>query len=97
MGVTSVYLVWGIWGTLAAGLWSVVSGIYLWYGDALDPTKGLLVGGNFGQFGVQLLGVVSVSGFTVLVSSILLQVIKATLGIRVSKEEELEFISKREK
>jgi ammonium transporter, Amt family len=90
VGATSVHLVCGIWGTLAVGLWSVGPGVYSWYGEALGPAKGLFAGGGFGQFGVQLLGVVSVGGFTVLVSSIFWLLLKATLGIRVSKEEELE-------
>lgn len=90
VGATSVHLVCGIWGTLAVGLWSVGPGVYSWYGDALGPAKGLFAGGGLGQFGVQLLGVVSVGGFTVLLSSIFWLALKATLGIRVSKEEELE-------
>ncbi|MBD2529818.1 ammonium transporter [Nostoc flagelliforme FACHB-838] len=88
VGATSVHLVCGIWGTLAVGLWSVGPGVYSWY--ALGPEKGLFAGGGLGQFGVQLLGVATVGGFTVLLSSIFWLVLKATLGIRVSKEEELE-------
>lgn len=88
VGATSVHLVCGIWGTLAVGLWSVGPGVFTWY--TLGPEKGLFSGGGFGQFGVQLLGVVSVAGFTVLLSSIFWLALKATLGIRVSKEEELE-------
>ncbi|MDM9584376.1 ammonium transporter [Nostoc sp. GT001] len=88
VGATSVHLVCGIWGTLAVGLWSVGPGVFTWY--TLGPEKGLFSGGGFGQFGVQLLGVLSVGGFTVLLSSIFWLALKATLGIRVSKEEELE-------
>ncbi|MBG1271484.1 ammonium transporter [Nostoc sp. WHI] len=88
VGATSVHLVCGIWGTLAVGLWSVGPGVYSWY--ALGPEKGLFAGGGLGQFGVQLLGVATVGGFTVLLSSIFWLALKATLGIRVSKEEELE-------
>ncbi|MBD2515217.1 ammonium transporter [Nostoc sp. FACHB-973] len=90
VGATSVHLVCGIWGTLAVGLWSVGPGVYSWYGEALGPAKGLFAGGGFGQLGVQLLGVISVGGITVLLSSIFWLVLKATLGIRVSTEEELE-------
>jgi len=90
VGATSVHLVCGIWGTLAVGLWAVGPGVYSWYGDALGPAKGLFTGGGVGQFGIQLLGVVTVGGFTVLLSSIFWLALKATLGIRVSKEEELE-------
>ncbi|MBL1199476.1 MAG: ammonium transporter [Nostoc sp. GBBB01] len=90
VGATSVHLVCGIWGTVAVGLWSVGPGVYSWYGEGLGPAKGLFAGGGFGQLGVQLLGVISVGGLTVLLSSIFWLVLKATLGIRVSKEEELE-------
>lgn len=90
VGATSVHLVCGIWGTLAVGLWSVGPGVYSWYGDGLGPAKGLLAGGGFGQLFTQLIGILSVGGMTVLLSSIFLLVLKATLGIRVSREEELE-------
>ncbi|RCJ34087.1 ammonium transporter [Nostoc minutum NIES-26] len=90
VGATSVHLVCGIWGTLAVGLWAVGPGVYSWYGAGLGPAKGLFAGGGLGQFGVQLLGVVSVGGMTVLLSTIFWLVLKATLGIRVSREEELE-------
>ena len=90
VGATSVHLVCGIWGTLAVGLWSVGPGLpdYSWY--AAGPAKGLFAGGGFGQFFTQLIGVVSVGGMTVLLSTIFWLALKATLGIRVSREEELE-------
>ncbi|WP_445634441.1 Ammonium transporter [Nostoc sp. DSM 114161] len=90
VGATSVHLVCGIWGTLAVGLWSVGPGVYSWYTETLGPAKGLFLGGGFGQLGVQLLGVISVGGISVLLSSIFWLLLKATLGIRVSKQEELE-------
>jgi ammonium transporter, Amt family len=90
VGATSVHLVCGIWGTLAVGLWSVGPGVFSWYGEALGPAKGLFAGGGLGQFFIQLIGVVSVGGMTVLLSTIFWLVLKATLGIRVSREEELE-------
>ncbi|BAZ49666.1 ammonium transporter [Nostoc sp. NIES-4103] len=90
VGATSVHLVCGIWGTLAVGLWSVGPGVYSWYGEGLGPAKGLFAGGGFGQLFTQLIGVVSVGGMTVLLSTIFWLVLKATLGIRVSREEELE-------
>ncbi|WGV24140.1 ammonium transporter [Halotia branconii] len=90
VGATSVHLVCGIWGTLAVGLWAVGPGIFTWYADGGGPAKGLFNGGGLGQFGIQLLGVASVGGMTVLLSTIFWLVLKATLGIRVSREEELE-------
>jgi ammonium transporter, Amt family len=87
VGAVSVHLVNGIWGTLAVGLFANPEGIG--YGDA-GPAAGLFFGGGFAQLGAQLLGILSVGGFTVLLSSIFWLVLKATLGIRVTPEEELE-------
>ena len=90
VGATSVHLVCGIWGTLAVGLWSVGPGVYSWYGEGDGPTAGLFAGGGLGQLFIQLVGLLSVGGLTVVVSSIFWLLLKATLGIRVSREEELE-------
>jgi Amt family ammonium transporter len=90
VGATSVHLVCGIWGTLAVGLWSVGPGIYTWYGEGDGPTAGLFAGGGLGQLFIQLVGVLAVGGMTVLLSSIFWLILKATLGIRVTREEELE-------
>jgi Amt family ammonium transporter len=90
VGATSVHLVCGVFGTLAVGLWSVGPGVYSWYGEGLGPAKGLFTGGGFGQLGIQFLGVISVGGMTVLLSSIFWLALKYTLGIRVTREEELE-------
>ncbi|WP_248277497.1 ammonium transporter [Brasilonema sp. UFV-L1] len=92
VGATSVHLVCGVWGTLAVGLFSVGPGVaaFPWYTDGLGPAKGLFAGGGLGQFFVQLLGVVCVGGITVLLSTIFWLALKATLGIRVSTQEEIE-------
>lgn len=90
VGAISVHLVCGIWGTLAVGLFSVGPGVFSWYGEGLGPAKGLFVGGGIGQLISQLIGVVTVGGMIVLLSTICWLVLKATLGIRVSSEEEFE-------
>lgn len=90
VGAISVHLVCGIWGTLAVGLFSVGPGVFSWYGEGLGPAKGLFVGGGIGQLITQLIGVVSVGGMIVLLSTICWLVLKAILGIRVSPEEEFE-------
>jgi ammonium transporter, Amt family len=87
VGAVSVHLVNGVWGTFAVGLFANPEGIG--YGDA-GPAAGLFFGGGFAQLGAQLLGILSVGGFTVLLSSIFWLVLKATLGIRVTPEEEIE-------
>ncbi|MDF0555182.1 ammonium transporter [Kamptonema sp. UHCC 0994] len=87
VGATSVHLVCGVWGTLAVGLFAdgPTTGIY-----TAGPAAGLLVGGGFGQLWAQIIGVISVGGMTVLLSTIFWLALKATLGIRVTPEEEAE-------
>ena len=75
VGAISVHLVNGIWGTLAVGLF--------------DTTTGLFFGGGFAQLGSQILGILSIGLFTVITSTIFWLVLKSTLGIRVSPEEEM--------
>ena len=92
VGATSVHLVCGIWGTLAVGLFSVGPNVVLRGGTPLyttGPAAGLLFGGGISQLLPQLIGIISVGGITVLLSTIFWLVLKATLGIRVTPEEEL--------
>ena len=74
VGAISVHLVNGIWGTIAVGLF--------------DTTKGLFYGGGVNQLMAQILGSLTISGFTVLMSFIFWGILKSTLGLRVSPEEE---------
>jgi len=93
VGATSVHLVCGIWGTLAVGLFSVGPNVVLRGGAPLyttGPAAGLLFGGGISQLLPQLIGIISVGGMTVLLSTIFWLVLKATLGIRVTPEEELD-------
>ncbi|HIK49193.1 MAG TPA: ammonium transporter [Thermosynechococcus sp. M55_K2018_012] len=75
VGATSVHLVCGTWGTLALGLF--------------DKELGLLTGHGVTQLIAQIIGILTVGGFTVLLSSIFWLALKQTLGIRVPEEEEL--------
>ena len=75
VGAISVHLVCGAWGTLAVGLF--------------DTSTGLFFGGGFAQLGSQILGILSIGLFTVVLTSIFWAVLKATLGMRVTPEEEM--------
>ncbi|NEP16299.1 MAG: ammonium transporter [Leptolyngbya sp. SIO4C1] len=75
VGAISVHLVNGAWGTLAVGLF--------------DQATGLFYGGGAAQLIAQIIGIVAIGLFTVIASSIFWIVLKSTLGIRVSREEEL--------
>ncbi|XWK90260.1 MAG: ammonium transporter [Phormidium sp.] len=92
VGATSVHLVCGTWGTLAVGLFSVGPGGYPWMvdlaGKPIGP-HGLFMGGGFTTLWPQIVGILSVGGITVLISSIFWIALKSTLGIRVSPEEEI--------
>jgi len=78
VGAIGVHGLCGITGTLAVGLFAA-------YGDTL----GLFYGGGFGYLVTQLIGIVAVGAWTVGTTFILFKVIKATVGLRVSKEEEI--------
>ncbi len=93
VGATSVHLVCGIWGTLAVGLFSVGPGGYPWMvdlaGKPVGP-HGLFFGGGFSTLTPQIVGIVTVAGMTVLLSTIFWVALKSTLGIRVTAAEEIE-------
>jgi Amt family ammonium transporter len=56
----------------------------------VDPAGGLFFGGGAEQLIDQLVGVVATAVYVVVVSGICWAILKATLGIRVSPEEERE-------
>ncbi|MFM7448002.1 MAG: ammonium transporter [Leptolyngbyaceae cyanobacterium] len=88
VGAISVHLVNGTWGTLALGLFAIGPSEKAGALYSAGPAAGLFHGGGLGQLGIQLLGAVSVGGVTVLLCYIFWAVLKATLGIRVTEEEE---------
>ena len=81
VGAVAVHGVNGIWGTLAVGLFAT--------GEGQDGVKGLFYGGGFEQLGIQALGIAAIIAFVVVTMTITFQIIKHTVGLRASKEEEL--------
>ena len=75
VGAVSVHGVCGAWGTLSCGLFNMDSGLFY--------------GGGLGQLGVQLLGVGAGFIWAFGVGMVLFLGLKATIGLRVSEEEEL--------
>lgn len=75
VGAVSVHGVCGAWGTLSCGLFNMESGLFY--------------GGGLGQLGVQLLGVGAGFIWAFGVGMVLFLGLKATIGLRVSEEEEL--------
>ena len=91
VGAISVHLVCGVWGTLAVALFSGGPGKYSWMfldGKAVGP-HGLFGDGNPSSLLPQIVGILAVGATTVVLSSIFWLALKATLGIRVTSEEEL--------
>jgi ammonium transporter, Amt family len=84
VGATSVHLACGIWGTLAVGLFSQADKF-----GSTGPKSGLLFGGGVEQLLPQVIGTLAVGGFTVILTSAFWLTLKATLGIRVNRDEEL--------
>jgi Amt family ammonium transporter len=82
VGAVSVHGVCGLWGTLAIGLFQTGSG--------------LLVGGGVQQILVQLVGVLAAFMWAFPVSLGIFYAVKATVGLRVSAEEEAEGLDIRE-
>lgn len=84
VGATAVHLCCGVFGTICVGLFSQ-AGV-----TSLSTVDGLFFGGGFGPLGVQLLGVVVIGAFSFLSSGLVWLVLKKTIGIRVSPEEEIQ-------
>ncbi len=89
VGALSVHLVNGVFGTLAVGLFAD-KGIAAAIGtDAPGLRNGLFRGGGLGQLGSQALGALAVALFTFGIAALAWFLLKVTMGIRVSREEEL--------
>ena len=80
VGAVSVHGVCGAWGTLAVGFFAQ---------DSMNGNAGFFFGGGFKPVLVQLTGIVSVFAWAFLGAMALFLILKHTIGLRVSKEEEL--------
>lgn len=81
VGAFAVHGVNGMWGGLAVGLFAT--------GNGQDGITGLFYGGGFAQLGKQALGILCVASWTVVCMIIVFTIIKKTIGLRVTKEEEM--------
>ena len=81
VGAVGVHMANGIWGTIAVGL--------LANPDAPAGLSGLFYTGNARLLGVQLLGISSIILWTLVTMLITFNVIKKTVGLRASAEEEI--------
>ena len=83
VGATSVHLGCGVFGTICVGLFAK-EGV-----TTLSTQNGLFYGGRFKLLGIQLLGIIAVGVFVFAASLLVWFIIKKTIGIRVSREEEI--------
>ena len=90
VGAVAVHCLNGIWGTIAVGLFATPSAPGYSIADANGvQMAGLFYGGGFKLLGIQLLGFVTVAGWTAVTITIAFFIIKAVIGLRVTREEEL--------
>ena len=71
----------GMWGTIAVGIWGQKA-----LGLAND---GLLHGGGFTQLGIQIMGTVACAVFAMACMAVVFFLVTQTIGLRVSREEEI--------
>lgn len=89
VGAVAVHLANGVWGTLAAGLFATsksaagIDGPIYALVHHTSFTAGLKV------FGVQLLGIICILAWTTATMTLFFWILKKTVGLRVSPEEEL--------
>ena len=81
VGAVAVHFSNGVFGTLAVGL--------LANPKAPARLKGLFYTGSFKLFGIQLLGITAILLWTAVMMTITFIIIKKTVGLRVSEEEEI--------
>jgi Amt family ammonium transporter len=79
IGAASVHGVAGFWGTIVIGLWGVDG----------DTGIGIFNGGGADQLIAQLTGAFAYMIWAILLSSIVFGILKYTIGLRVTKEEEI--------
>jgi len=84
VGATSVHLVCGIFGTISVGLFAQ-KGV-----TSLSTVDGLFFGGGLSLLGTEILGIIAVGIFVFTSSSLVWILIKKTIGIRVTLEEEIQ-------
>ena len=91
LGAVAVHCFNGIWGTIAVGLFATDSAPGYAIADASGETMtGLFYGGGFKLLMIQHTGLVSVALWTAVAITITFLIIKKVVGLRVSREEEIE-------
>ena len=82
VGAVAVHFFNGVWGTLAVGLFASPD-------VPENELTGLFYGGGLELLGKQALGVITVGAWTAVTMTIVFLVIKKTIGLRVTRHEEV--------
>ena len=88
VGAVGVHLANGVWGTVAVGLLANPS--------APAGLSGLIYTGSFRLLGVQLLGITAILAWTAVMMTATFFILKKTVGLRVTQEEEIKGMDKTE-
>ncbi len=90
VGAVAVHMMNGIWGTIAVGLFAnpTIPG-YALKDASGNQLAGLFYGGGFELFGKQLIGIVSIASFSAISMALVFIIIKKTIGLRASEQEEI--------
>lgn len=88
VGAVSVHGVCGAFGTICVGLFSFEEKLNADGGIVVK--QGLFYGGGADQLVTQLIGVIAVAAYVLVAAGILFGILKATIGLRVSPDEEIE-------
>ena len=83
VGAVAVHMMNGIWGTIATGLFATTSA------PGNDTVTGLFYGGGFRQLGIQLTGFAAAASWPLVSITLACLGLRATVGLRVSEEEEI--------
>jgi Amt family ammonium transporter len=86
IGATSAHGLAGIWGTLSCGLFTAPR--LAQYNAFGDPDGGLFYSGHLTQLAAQAVGVLVAFTFVFILSYLTFAAIKATIGLRVTEEQE---------
>lgn len=90
VGAVAVHCLNGIWGTIAVGLFATGSAPGYAIADAAGNTMtGLFYGGGFKLLGIQFIGMGATALWTAVTMTIAFFLIKKTIGLRASEEEEI--------
>ena len=89
VGAVGVHWANGVWGTIAVGLFATGRGDTVQAFADGSTYAGLFYGGGAKLLGIQILGIVAIDLYAAVMMTIVFQLIKHTIGLRTTAEEEI--------